>query len=165
MNQAYLDIARRYLVVEAAKAPAPADSTAERLAGEAKRSTVARGKLLPKAELPSLKEPAALAAHRDQRRTCSNCGHGMSIVAVRDICGRCVAQKMRPPSVEAKPADALSTLLGLALVAVDRSHYPRLKLAAGTVVGEGIENWGPVLRGMDTEQLTGLLDLLNKGRR
>ncbi|HLF79724.1 MAG TPA: hypothetical protein VJB57_19760, partial [Dehalococcoidia bacterium] len=50
-------------------------------------------------------------------------------------------------------------LRGLALAAIDRRHWPRLRLHGGRVV-KGDDGWRPWLRGAKTDQLLEVLEAL-----
>ena len=51
------------------------------------------------------------------------------------------------------------TLRGLALVALDKLRYPRLRLPTGETVGPGLISWCPVLRAASASTLTAVLQL------
>jgi hypothetical protein len=145
MNQPYLDIARSYINGTAAlpitTEPPPAPPHEPR--GDAG-------------------EPTPLAAYRIDGtvRRCSNCGRLLSVIAVSDLCGRCVG-----PQLQTAPDTEWSeevVLRGKALVALDRRGYPRLRLPNGSHAGPGLVSWAPVLRESNFEELSALLETVRR---
>jgi RNA polymerase subunit RPABC4/transcription elongation factor Spt4 len=54
------------------------------------------------------------------------------------------------------------TLRGQVLVALDKLHYPRLRLPSGETTGPGLVAWCPVLRDANASVLKALLILVNQ---
>lgn len=124
---------------------------------------------LPEAAEPAVAElladghlPIPLAAYRVDGcvRRCRQCGHPLSVIAVRDICGRCAGPQTMIEDATAWPEVAV--LRGKALVALDRRGYPRITLPDGRRPGPGLLLWAPVLRELDTEGLAALLDIVTR---
>ena len=146
MNQAYLDIARQY--VSSSRAPSHASPPG-----------VEEEILLPEQEA---RDPISLAAYRNSGSPrCRLCGLLLSIVAVRDICGRCAAP---PKALKEAPTPRYSEeqqLRGQVLVELDKRHYPLLDFG-GLRIGPGLEAWGPVLRDLSEPELQALLNRLSR---
>ena len=63
--------------------------------------------------------PVSIEEYRARtRRVCTECGHGLSIIANRDICGRCAARPYQPDTTAARSnQDAIDQLRGEVLAA------------------------------------------------
>ena len=109
--------------------------------------------------------PSAESFHSPYPR-CRLCGHGLSVVAVRDICGRCALHEvMRQLAADRSQSADLEDerhLRGRVLAALDRRNYPRLQLPDHVLTGPGVEGWAPVLREMNLPQLRSLLRLVER---
>jgi hypothetical protein len=147
MNQHYLQRARVFL------------HQREESEGMALRDPVQD---LSHCEVPSSPEAPeqviALATYQSNKigASCRRCGHGLSVVAVRDICGRCAAKELAAELTESTTIAAAEDerhLRGRLLADIDRRGFPRLHLLDGSSAGPGLLAWGPVLREMTTDQL------------
>ena len=150
MNQSYLDIARRYIDTH----PAPAEVPL--LQHQQRPPAAFNG---PGTEpLRQVEPPVSLDAYRTRAtRRCTECGHGLSIIATRALCGRC-ATRLYQPDTAATPSNQSATdeLRGEILAAADRRRYPRLRVL-DRLVASGIDEWLPLLREADEAQLRELL--------
>ena len=79
-------------------------------------------------------------------------------------CGSARSQLVRF-AVELSALAEEQTLRGQALVALDRAHYPRLRLPGGLTVGPGLTDWCPVLRDADSPTLEAIIQLVRKNRQ
>jgi hypothetical protein len=150
MNQSYLDIARRYIDTHPAPAEVLPPQDQQRLPGDVD---------LPAAEpLRQLETPVSLDAYRTRTsRRCSECGHGLSIIALADLCGRCAARPYQPVTTAARSNHSQTDVLrGEVLAAVDRQRYPRVHVL-GRLVGGGTDEWLPLLREANDAQLREIL--------
>ena len=102
-----------------------------------------------------------------QSPRCHSCGHGLSLIAVRDICGRCVLRDAAPEIAvrrrQPEGQEGVRHLRGRALAELDRNNYPRLRLSSDAV-GPGLESWAPVPREMDLVNLRALVALVERSQ-
>ena len=148
MQQPYLDIARHFVL---GRQPF---KTLDAGGGPFEESP---GEPEPSAERDA---PVSLASYREgaAARRCHLCGYALSVVSVRDVCGRCVLRESTPPIARAietirNPGDDERQLRGRMLAALDRRNFPKLHLGSGHTVGPGLLEWGPVLREMNLRAL------------
>ena len=149
MNQPYLDIARSYIDGTAALPMVPEEQAAPNSQPTADADAESN-------------EPISFAAYRNAGtlRRCSRCGQLLSVIAISDLCGRCVGPQPQAATDTDWSEEAL--LRGKALVALDRRGYPRLRLPDGSHAGPGLFSWAPVLRGSNYEELSALLEMVSR---
>ena len=148
MSQKYLEITRQFTAGSLALANLQTSPPGSDNLGGAERQP----------NQPQVK-PIPILNYRngDTVRRCLRCRHILSVVAVRDICGRCATPRLES-SVHTEPYSQQAILRGKLLVALERQRYPKATLSDGRRVGRGVLNWAPVLREIGEAKLRELLD-------
>jgi len=178
MNQAYLAIAREHLagglVLEDETSGSDLLTPEDRSQPNETSDSLAPTGVAEEAAwrgAGEIRSPVPIAAYRTNGsvRRCHLCAHVLSVVAVRDVCGRCALRsedesestESSSPGPRVDP-NGEPARRGQALVALDRRHYPRLHLPDGRTVERGLEAWAPVLREMNAEELLELARLVER---
>jgi len=156
VRQGYLDLVRQYFA--ARQEPEPGSTVAVQ---ERPRSDIRATEIPKECDDSESQRPLRLSEYRNGRmiRRCQGCAISLSVVAVGDLCGRCVLgnRSAGPGSLDPEAA-----LRGRALAAVVRRNYPLLRLKEGVRFGPGLDAWAPALREMGAAQLSELLSHLGE---